>query len=149
MQRKHHIWVTISLVTLLLGGLLTSAFVQPARAIGTTEILKVGGVLLAVNQFGDQIDSFINNLLKQRKNAAAGATKVVPIVSVGQGVYIGAAQVIGEANRVQRVQAVATVEGVLNKFEGTLLVPISTKMPGKKLSRVEGVGVSAIVDIKL
>ncbi len=38
---------------------------------------------------------------------------------------------------------------MLNKFEGTLLIPISTKIPGASLAKVNGVGVNAIVDIKL
>lgn len=130
----------------LLAGVLC---IRPARAIDTTDILKVGGVLLAVNQFGTQINHFINDLLSQRKAELAGRTKVVLIFSVGQGAYIGAAQVVGMPAAVDKVQTVVAAEGVLGKLDGTLLVPISTKVPGSKLSKVSGVGVSAIVDIKL
>lgn len=145
---------TISLIAaitaaIMCGTYLTGTLLRPAGAISTSDILKVGGVLLIVNQLGDDINHFVNKLLSQRRAEAFGATKVVPIVSVGQGAYIGAAQVVGVPKLVQRVQAVAAVEGVLNKFDGTLLVPISTQMPGKNLARVEGVGVSAVLDVKL
>lgn len=140
---------TAAMVALFIGSLLAGALLPPARAITTGDVLKVGGVLLAVNQLGDGMNHFINDLLKQRKSEAMGATKVVPIVSVGQGTYLGAAQVVGVPDLVQRVQAVAVVEGVLGKMQGNILIPISTKIPGKKLARVEGVGVSAIVDLKL
>lgn len=136
-------------LTLLYGGLLAGTCIAPARAVSLDDVLKVGGVLLAVNQLGDGMNHFINNLLQQHKAETMGATKVVPIVSVGQGAYIGAVQVVGVPDRVQRVQAVAAVEGVAGKLQGTLLIPISTKMPGSKLSRVDGVGVNAIVDLKL
>ena len=137
--------------TLLAGILLTGAFLRPTHAlnISTGDVLKVGGVLLAVSQFGGQINHFINDLLSNRKAEAAGQTKVVPIFSVGQGAYIGAAQVVGAAAAVQKVQAVAAVEGVMGKGSGLLLLPISTKVPGSSLAQVKGAGVSAIIDLKL
>lgn len=147
MRRK--MLIACATVGVAVGLIMTTMFAPPARAINTKDLLKVGGVLLAVSQFGQQIDHGINTLLQQRHAEAMGATKVVPIVSVGQGAYIGAAQVVGTPENVQRVQAVATVEGVMNRLEGTLLVPISTKMPGKALAKVNGVGVSAIIDLKL
>ena len=42
------------------------------------------------------------------------ATKVVPIVSVGTGKYIGAVQVIGPSAQVEKVKAVAQLEGEFN-----------------------------------
>jgi len=50
---------------------------------------------------------------------------------------------------VQKVQALAAVEGKMGKAGGMLLIPISTKMPGSSLARVNGAGVSAIIDLKL
>ncbi|HEX2949958.1 MAG TPA: hypothetical protein VHV83_10405 [Armatimonadota bacterium] len=141
--------IAIVVMVLLIGGMFTGIMVRPARAINASDILKVGGVLLATSQFSDSINNFINGLLKERKNEAMAATKVVPIVSVGQGAYIGAAQVVGVPGDVQRVQAVASVEGTLSRLQGTLLVPISTKIPGKSLAKVNGIGVSAIIDLKL
>lgn len=148
-QMRRSVLVVSAMAAVMIGCLLTGMLVQPAQAIDTKDILKVGGVLLAVNQFGGEMDHFVNDLMKQKNAEAMGATKVVPIVSVGQGAFIGAAQVVGVPANVQRVQAVATVETAIGKVTGTLLVPISTKMPGSKLSRVDGVGVTAIADIKL
>ncbi|HOF86589.1 MAG TPA: hypothetical protein PLZ36_00615 [Armatimonadota bacterium] len=135
----------------LVGALAMSVSLRPAHAlkIGATDVLKVGGVLLAVSQLGPQINHVINDLLSARKAEAAGQTKVVPIFSVGQGAYIGAAQVVGAAHAVQKVQALAAVEGKMGKAGGMLLIPISTKMPGSSLARVNGAGVSAIIDLKL
>lgn len=149
MTRMRRTLLLVGVAALCLGGLLAGALLRPARAISTTDILKIGGSLLVVNQFGDQINHAINSLLGTKKAELRGATKVVPIVSVGQGAYIGAAQVVGVPGSVKRVQAVAAVEGVVAKLQGTLLVPISTKVPGSKLARVEGVGVSTILDLKL
>ena len=137
------------LAALLIGGLLGGAVIRPARAIDAGDILKVGGVLLAVNQFGDGLNHLLNNLLSQQHAEAKGMTKVVPILSVGRGTYLGAAQVVGIPALTQRVQAVATVETVFGKADGMLLVPISTKKPGSSLAKVDGVGVSAIIDLKL
>jgi hypothetical protein len=134
---------------LIAGGLGSCLFTRPAAAVSTADILKIGGSLLAINQLGPQMNHFINELLGQRKAEAAGQTKIVPIVSVGQGAYIGAAQVVGAAAGINKVQAVAAVEGVMGKASGTMLVPISTKIPGKSLAKVNGVGVSAVVDLKL
>lgn len=136
-------------VLALTGVLLAGLYLRPAQAINAGDVLKIGGVLLAVNQLGDNANHGINILLRQRKAEAMGATKVVPIVSVGQGTYLGAAQVVGVPSLVRRVQAVATVETTFGRADGTLLIPISTQMPGSKLSRVSGVGVGAILDLKL
>jgi hypothetical protein len=75
--------------------------------------------------------------------------KIVPIVSVGQGLQIGVAQVKGPKTKVDQVQAVAELEG---SFKGVLTlemyVPISTKVPGSSLARVQGVGVFAVAAYK-
>jgi len=85
-------------------------------------------------------------------------TKVVPILSVGIGIvssnpgsYIGAAQVQGPAAAVNKVQAVAQIEG---SFLGAVrlkgLVPVDSLNPlAGDLHRVYGVGVTALVDFQL
>lgn len=135
---------------LMLCGMFTGVLVQPARAVDLGDLLKIGGIILAVTAFGDQINSFINRTLDQEDAEAAGATKVVPIFSIGQGAYIGAAQVIGVPNNVRDVQGVAAVNADLpGNLEGTLLVPISTRRPGRSLDRVPGVGIGAIIDLRI
>jgi hypothetical protein len=76
---------------------------------------------------------------------------VVPIFSVGQGAYIGAAQVVGVPARVRSTQGVAAVNTVIGNLNGSLLVPISTRSPsgGTSLNRVSGVGVSAVIDFRI
>jgi hypothetical protein len=77
------------------------------------------------------------------------AQKIVPIISVGQGLQIGAAMVKGPKSRVELVQAVAELEGKFKSFlQLEIYVPISTKVPGKSLDRVQGVGVFAVAAYK-
>jgi hypothetical protein len=129
-------------VLLTLGGVLGYAQID--------RILKAGGIAVVVDRFGGDIDRAINRLTntKPDKNFA---TKVVPIISAGNGAYIGAAQVMGKPDVVSKVQAVAQVEGDFMGREVRLraLIPISTKNPQRSINRVEGVGVSAIVDIRI
>jgi hypothetical protein len=80
------------------------------------------------------------------------ATKVVPIISGGKGTYVGAAQVTGPEEQVKKVQFVAQVETEFGKVRLKALIPIST---GKdtatdklEASRVAGVGVSALIDLR-
>lgn len=112
-------------------------------------VLKVGGVGFLVDRFGGQINSFLNNLLKQNNLSTTYTTKVVPIVSVGGSGYIGAAQVTGPASEVERVKAVAQLEASFNgvaRVKG--LVPIDSTNP-TNASRIQGVGVSAIIDLRI
>ena len=113
------------------------------------QLLKVFGVGYVVSHFGGQINSFINNLSGQRGVKWEGTTKVVPIISVGQGGYIGAAQVQGTPDKVSTVKAVGQVEATISSFRGRLLVPVNTTNPTRNLTRVKGVGVSALIDFKI
>ena len=76
--------------------------------------------------------------------------KWVPIISVLEGVRLGAARVNGPASKVRTVQAVAQLETHWkDKLEVDVLVPISTNIPGKTLSRVKGCGVTGLGDLRL
>jgi len=121
----------------------------PVQAIDLGSVLKVGGIGLIVNQYGDQVNNFLNKLLMQKGVGTDYATKVVPIISVGNGKYIGAVQVVGPTGQVDKVKAVGQLEGSFNGnlFRAKALVPLdSTNV--SKLNRVQGVGVSAIIDIQ-
>ena len=106
------------------------------QAFNLGSILKVGGISVLVSKYGDSINDFLNKLLMKNGVGTDYATKVVPIVSVGTGKYIGA------------VKAVAQLEG---EFNGTAranaLIPMATTNV-TNLSRVQGVGVSATIDFK-
>ena len=102
-----------------------------------------------VDRYSDQLNNFINKLMRENDVEASYATKVVPIISVGDKGYIGAAQVIGPQAAVDEVEAVAQVEGSFNDklFRIRGLVPVDSKNP-TRLNRVSGVGVSAIIDVR-
>lgn len=136
-------------------GIIAAVTVLGLAVAGTAQlgsIVKGGAIALAVSKFGPQINDAINTLLGQRDVKTSQATKVVPILSIGDSGYLGAVQVTGPERLVQKVEAVAQIEGRFKVIGGVrlrALVPVSTKTPHKGLSRVEGVGVSAIVDFKL
>jgi hypothetical protein len=125
------------------------AFAGVAVAIDLGDLLKVGGVAVVVDKFGPEIDKTINKALGERGAEAQGATKVVPIISVLTGGYIGAAQVVGVPDKVKKVQAVAQTEPTMGGVRVTVLVPVSTKTPHHAIERVTGVGISAVIDIKI
>jgi hypothetical protein len=134
--------------------------VSAALAVGLSAIavaqlgslLKGGAIAVAVDKFGPDIDKFINNVTGDKNVGTNQATKVVPIVSLGGGAYAGAVQVAGPRAQVEKVRAVAQLEQSFKMIGGVrikALIPISTKNPGSSISRVPGVGVSAIVDFRL
>ena len=76
--------------------------------------------------------------------------KIVPIISVLEGVRIGAARVSGPESKVRTVQAVAQLETDFRRYlEIDIYVPITTAKPGKTIDRVQGVGVTALGDLRL
>ena len=135
---------------LVIAGLLSVGLVvTTAQAIDLGQILKVGGVAWLVSQYGDQIDSFLTKTLDQRDAAVRGATKVVPILSLGGGGYVGAAQVVGNPENVQRVKAVIQVEGKLGGVRAQLLLPTVSDRASGSPDRAKGVGVSAVVEFRI
>lgn len=133
---------------LLLGMALLAA--GPANALNLGDIIGVVGGGLAVNALAGPLDDFINTMTLNKGVKASGATAVVPIVSIGSGTHIGAAQVTGPTAAVRRTKAVAQVEV---SFQGAIrvkiLVPIDALNPVERFKRVQGVGVSAIIDVRL
>ena len=112
--------------------------------------LKLFGISYVVRRFGGQINNFINGLAGQRGVRWEGTTKVVPIFSVGQGGYVGAAQVQGSPDRVDDVRAVGQVETRISSLRARLLVPVNTSSPTSgNLRRIQGVGISALIDFRL
>jgi len=116
------------------------------------EILKVLGVGAAVQRFGPDINKAINKL-SGHKDTDATFTKVVPILTVGIGKSsaIGAAQVTGKKSNVDKVRAVAAPETELfgKEIRIRALIPISNDKVDQGINKVEGVGISGIVDLKL
>jgi hypothetical protein len=128
-------------------GLVVVAVADPFR-----DLIKIVGVAAAVNQFSPQLNSAINKL-DGHKDSAVMMTKVVPIISGGLNSRkaIGAAQVMGPRSQVEKVKAVAQLDQDMFGKEVKIraMIPIETKDIVSDIKRVEGVGISGIVDLKL
>ena len=143
-------------VAFMLGfGLASGLRPMPATAaIDLGDILegavKIGGVKLAIDEFGDELNDLINDLLDNNDASVDAATKVVPIISIIGNKHVGAAQVVGPEDAVMKVGAVVQLEtSFMDKlFRVRAMVPIEGEDPAK-LHRVKGVAVSAMIDIKL
>lgn len=140
----------LALVALLLGGA-AGAYGQDVFTI-----IKTVGIGAAVKAFAPQINTFINNLLQARDAETRETTKVVPILSISIGIgtpgraTIGAAQVAGPKAAVARVQAVAAIDANFSQvWQIRALIPVDSLEPWKRLRRVVGVGVSAIIDVRI
>ncbi|MGI6442613.1 MAG: hypothetical protein GXZ13_05455 [Synergistaceae bacterium] len=125
-----------------------------ASAIDLGSILKdaaitiVGGT--AVKALAPQLDEFINTITFNKGVKFDGFTKVVPILSIGSGTRIGAAQVgANTKDALDRTKAVAQLEGEFQKIRAQALIPIDKEIPISQFKRVKGVGVTAIIDVKL
>ena len=138
----------VAAIVVVLGLLCAGLGAVNAWAIGLGDVLKVGGVAFLVSQYNEPIDKFINNALGERNAAVQGATKVVPILSLGGGGYVGAAQVVGNPENVKRVKAVIQVEGNFGSVRAQVLLPTEVDK-SKNPDRAKGVGVSAVVEFRI
>lgn len=130
--------------------LLSITTVRVTQAFGFGDILKVGGISIIISKLATPLNNFINTLTFKNGVANQYATKVVPILSFGSGGYIGAAQVIGPQELVDKTEAVIQIEGDFsgNTFRVKALIPTDSTNP-TNISRVNGVGVSAIIDVRI
>ncbi len=117
--------------------------------------LKIFGTKYVIDQFGPQINDLINGITRNQEGLSdentSIKTKIVPILSAGTGGYIGAVQVCGSEEQVEKVKAVLQLEGAFlgEALRATVLVPIDRINVADGIKRVSGVGVSAIVDFQL
>ena len=136
------------IAAMLTVSLLAAGGTAVTQAFSLGSILKVGGVTVLVDKFGGQINDFLNKLLMKNGVGTDYATKVVPVLSIGTGKYIGAVQVVGPTEQVDKVKAVGQLEGSFNDIaRAKALIPLES-VDITHLSRVQGVGVSAIIDLK-
>jgi len=151
---KHNPWhltVAVLILTAFVLGLATGPQSVQALSLGGGfgTIIKIFGIAYIVSHYGDKIDGVINNLLGQHQAEIEGKTKVVPILRVGGGTAIGAAQVMGPAQQVDKVRAVAEVEWKPSRrIRARGLIPISTE-DASTVRGVGGVGVSANIKFPL
>jgi len=129
---------------------LSLLFGGAALAVDLTDIIGAVGGGFLVSAIAGPMNDFINTITFNRNIGVTESTKVVPILSVGTGTAIGAAQVSGPESAVRRTKAVGQIEA---EYQGRLrvriLVPMDSSNPLQGIRRVQGVGVSAIIDYRL
>ena len=113
-------------------------------------ILRTVATGVVVNAIAKPADKGINTLLMNRNLPPGTATKVVPVLSVGEKGYVGMAQVAGSKSLVNKAESVVQVEtSFANKqYRIKLLMPMNSVNP-IGVSRVKGLGVSALIDMAL
>ena len=115
-----------------------------------SDMLKEKGVSLALDHFSGKINDYVNENAPF-KIEEGYETKIVPVVTVGSKGYIGAAQICGPKEQLEKCKAALTVEGQLasGAVRVQYLVPIDTNKPTSldNVHRVQGVGVSARLDL--
>ena len=122
-----------------------------AWALKIGDILKVGGWALFLKNNADDIDKGLNAVVgRQNLKSANWVTKVVPVVSIGQGGFIGAVQVAGPKDKVAETKAALELNTSLlgDDIKARIFIPInSTKLD--KFQRVEGVGTVSLLEMRL
>lgn len=139
----------------------TAGAVAAAMLLGATgatqagvldKVLKGGAIGVGVYALAKPLNKFINSLLLQNNAKVEASTKVVPILAVGTGTRVGAAQVAGPQSAVDRVTAVVQGEwepGDSDRFRFRAMLPVAVFKKGGDSGVVSGVGVSAVVDYDL
>lgn len=126
------------------------AVAKAAYTFNLKDLVGVVGGGIVVKTLAEPIDKFINEITLNRGVKSDQPTKVVPIVSLGSGLFVGAAQVSGPAKAVAATKAVARIETTFQgRIRVDILVPIDSENPLERFRRVQGVGVSAIIDVKI
>ncbi len=121
-----------------------------ASAVDLGDLIGILGGGILVSGFAGQINDFINTVTFNRGVGIEDETKVVPIVSVGSGTSIGAAQVAGPKAEVDRVRAVAEISvSFMGRVGVRILIPIDSTNPLERFRRVQKVGLSAVIDYRL
>lgn len=116
--------------------------------IQTNDVIRGAAVLIAVKNFGKEINKGLNALTF---NIGSGyTTKVVPMASFGEKAYLGAAQISGSTSTTQKVNALWQYEGLFDhgRYRVKIMVPTNSYNP-LEMRRVDGAGLSALVDIAL
>jgi hypothetical protein len=111
-------------------------------------VVKTVAVGAVVSAVAKPANSGLNKLVGG--NAPGVATRVVPVLSVGEKGYVGAAQVVGSQALVGKTKAVLQFEKSFDnqQYRIKLLMPISSANP-LNAKRVRGVGISGLLDIAL
>lgn len=144
---KKKIAALVLCLSILAGG--TAWAIDLGNILGDLVGVVGGGFL--VSTVAKPLNDFINTITLNKGAKVEGHTKVVPIVSIGSGTRIGAAQVAGpKGSSIESTKAVAQIEATfMGRLRVEILVPIDSENPIQRFRRVQGVGVSAVIDFKL
>ena len=127
------------------------------KSVNLKGVAEVVGIMAIIKQFGNEINKVINKAASDNGAAVNMTTKVVPIFSyqtgkgTSGGAAVGAAQVAGDADKVKEVQAVYAIDVNFDagkRLDMQVFVP-TRKIDPLKLDRVNGVGITGIVDYKV
>ncbi|MFH1538478.1 MAG: hypothetical protein ABIH66_05930 [bacterium] len=142
------------LVTLFAVALLVCFSAASVRSIKLGDklgnIIKGAGIALLTVALADQLNDAINAITFNKGIPPEAETKVVPIIAIGSGTRVGAAQVSGPKELVNKTKVVVQIETKATKknLDIEIFVPSDSANP-LKFNRVEGVGVSALIDLRL
>ena len=142
MQSKK--WIIVALI----GGFVLGNSMAPAQAGILDKVLKGGIIGYAVDATAGPLNDGINAVTAKYGVSTTDATKVVPIIGVGDGSRAGAAQVSGPQSKVDQVKAALMIEQTILGIRCKVLIPVD-RVDYKDVNRVQGVGVSASLDVKL
>ena len=112
------------------------------------KILKGGAIGYAVDATAGPLNDGINKVTAKYGVSTTDATKVVPIISVGDGSRAGAAQVSGPQEKVDQVKAALIIEQTILGIRAKILIPVD-RVDYKNVKSIQGVGVAASMDVKL
>lgn len=137
-------WIAAALVA----GFALGNAMPVAQAGILDKVLKGGAVGYVVDATAPALNNGINAVTAKYGVSTTDATKVVPIISVGDGSRAGAAQVSGPQAKVDQVKAALMIEQTIIGVRCKVLIPVDN-VSYKNVNRVQGVGVSASLDVKI
>ena len=136
------------IVGALIAGFVLGNGVAPAQAGILDKVIKGGAIGYVVDASAGPLNDGINTVTAEYGESTTDATKVVPIISVGDGSRAGAAQVSGPQSKVDQVKAALIIEQTIIGIRAKILIPVD-RVDYKNVNRVQGVGVSASLDVKI
>ena len=137
--------VVVAVALSLLGGGVCLGRLDLGQALFKT--VATGVVVSAVAK---PANNALNTLTANRNLPVGVSTRVVPVLSVGEKGYVGMAQVAGSSGLVSKTKSVVQVEASFldKQYRIKLLMPMDDVNP-IGVSRVRGLGVSALIDMAL
>ena len=136
------------IVGALIAGFVLGNGVATAQAGILDKVIKGGAIGYVVDATAGPLNDGINTVTAKYGVSTTDATKVVPIISVGDGSRAGAAQVSGPQSKVDQVKAALIIEQTIIGIRAKILIPVD-RVDYKNVNRVQGVGVSASLDVKI